>query len=160
MNRPLPTTAVILGLLGLLPFLGCSLGALTFSSDGASRSMLGLSAYGAVILAFLGGVHWGWALDPRPETAARVERLRLGLGVVPALVGWAGMLVTFIGLPLIGLAVLAAGFIGLTIVEARGTKAGLVPPGYMWLRWGLSVVVIVCLVSVCLVRLLGGHVVL
>ncbi len=159
MTRPLPPIALAIGLAGLIPFLGCSLGALMLTSDGATKSLLALSAYGAVILAFLGGVHWGFALD-EPQAGSRLQRLRFGLGVVPSLVGWAGLLITFVGLPTIGLMVLAAGFIGTTIVEARATQAGAMPSSYMWLRWALSAVVIVCLVSVCLVRSFGGHVTL
>lgn len=160
MTRPLPPFAIVLGLAGLLPFIGCSVGALTLSSDGSTRFLLALVAYGATILAFLGGVHWGFALDGSGEPTERTQRLRFGLGVVPALIGWAAMLVTFIGLPTTGLLVLTAGFIGTTVIEAQAARRGLVPGGYMWLRWVLSIVVVVCLLSVSLVRAFGGRVVL
>ena len=42
MTRPLPPFAIVLGLAGLLPFVLCSLGALSLSSDGATRSLLAL----------------------------------------------------------------------------------------------------------------------
>ena len=164
MTRPLPPLAIALGIAGLLPFILCSLGALALSSDWADRSLLALLAYGAVILAVLGGVHWGFALegDAEPSTvpSQRVERSRLGLGVVPSLVGWTALLVTFIGLPRTGLLILAAGFVGATVIEAQAAKRGLMPQSYMWLRWGLSAVVVVCLTSVFLVRAFGGRVVL
>ncbi len=163
MTRPLPPLAIALGIAGLLPFILCSLGALMLSSDWADRSLLALLAYGAVILAFLGGVHWGFALEGEAEPAnsmSRVQRSRFGLGVVPSLIGWAALLVTFIGLPRTGLLVLAAGFIGTTVIEAQAARRGLVPHAYMWLRWGLSAVVVVCLTSVFLVRAFGGRVVL
>ncbi len=160
MTRPLPPFAIMLGIAGLLPFVLCSLGALSLSSDGATRSLLALVAYGATILAFLGGVHWGFALDEGGMASDRVQRLRFGLGVVPSLIGWAAMLVTFIGLPTTGLLVLTAGFVATTAVEAQAARRHLVPQRYMWLRWGLSVVVILCLVSVSLIRAFGGRVVL
>ena len=160
MTRPLPPFAIMLGLAGLLPFLLCSLGALSLSSDGATRSLLALVAYGATILAFLGGVHWGFALDEGGTASERVQRLRFGLGVVPSLIGWAAMLMTFIGLPTTGLLVLTAGFVATTVVEGQAARRGLVPQRYMWLRWGLSVVVVLCLVSVSLIRAFGGRVVL
>ena len=160
MTRPLPPFAIMLGLAGLLPFMLCSLGALSLSSDGATRSLLALVAYGATILAFLGGVHWGFALDEGGTASERVQRLRFGLGVVPSLIGWAAMLVTFIGLPTTGLLVLTAGFVATTVVEGQAARRGLVPQRYMWLRWGLSVVVVLCLVSVSLIRTFGGRVVL
>ncbi len=159
MTRPLPPIAIILGLAGLLPFVLCSLGALSLASDGSTRSLLALVAYGATILAFLGGVHWGFALDG-VVASERVQRARFGLGVVPSLIGWAAMLVTFVGLPTTGLVVLTAGFVATTVVEAQAARRGLMPQRYMWLRWGLSLVVIVCLVSVILIRAFGGRVVL
>ena len=160
MNRPLPSFAIVLGAAGLLPFLICSLGALSLSSDGSTRSLLALVAYGATILAFLGGVHWGFALDGSGTPSDRVQRARFGLGVVPSLIGWAALLITFIGLPTTGLLVLTAGFIATTVVEAQAARRGLMPQRYMWLRWGLSIIVVVCLVSVSLIRAFGGRVVL
>lgn len=160
MTRPLPPFAIILGLAGLLPFVLCSLGALSLASDGSTRSLLALVAYGATILAFLGGVHWGLALDGSGAPSERVQRARFGLGVVPSLMGWVAMLVTFIGLPTTGLIVLTAGFVATTAVEAHAARRGLMPQRYMWLRWGLSIVVVVCLVSVILIRAFGGRVVL
>jgi hypothetical protein len=160
MTRPLPPFAIVLGAAGLLPFLACSLGALSLSSDGSTRSLLALVAYGATILAFLGGVHWGFALDGSGTPSERVQRARFGLGVVPSLIGWAALLITFIGLPTTGLLVLTAGFVATTVVEAQAARRGLMPQRYMWLRWALSIVVVVCLVSVSLIRAFGGRVVL
>jgi hypothetical protein len=158
--RTLPPLAILLGVAGLLPFVAGSLGAVSPDSELARLSLLAVSGYGAVILSFLGGVHWGLALSAGTSQTQRVQRARFGLGVVPALIGWAGLLVTFIGLPKTGLLVLVAGFIALTIGEARATRVGLLPAGYMGLRWVLSLVVIVCLVSVCLVLALGGKIIL
>lgn len=159
MTRPLPPLAIALGIAGLLPFILCSLGALTLSSDWADRSLLALLAYGAAILSFLGGLHWGFALvDEGAE--ARVQQSRFGLGVAPSLIGWAALLVTFIGLPRIGLLVLVAGFVATTAIEARAARRGLMPHAYMWLRWALSAGVLVCLAAVLIVRAFGGRVVL
>ena len=163
--RSLPLLAILLGLAGLIPFAALSFGAVALDAEWAPRSLLALSAYGAVILAFLGGVHWGLALAAGPPLTTSVQsvatqRARFALGVVPSLIGWAGLLVSFIGLPMIGLVVLVAGFIAVTVVEARATKAGLVPGSYMALRWVLSVGVILCLVSVLIVLAFGGRVIL
>ena len=158
MTRPLPKFAIALGLAGLLPFIAASLGALAFQGDWADRSLLALLAYGATILAFLGGVHWGLAL--LDEQAERVQRLRYGLGVLPSLIGWGALLVTFIGLPRTGLLLMLAGFIATTAVEARAARRGLMPQPYMWLRWALSGGVVVCLATVLLVRAFGGRIVL
>ena len=116
---------LLLGIAGLIPFAACGYGAVTNQGDPAAMA---LAAYGAVILAFLGGVHWGFAL---PEPSGRGERARLGLGVLPSLVGWVALLLEIAVDVEAGLALLVVGFLALTIVEARATKAGLVPSGYM-----------------------------
>ena len=58
-------------------------------NDGAQFSLLALMAYGATVLAFLGGVHWGFALDEGSNQTSQALRARLVLGVVPSLIGWA-----------------------------------------------------------------------
>ena len=158
--RALPLIAILLGLAGLIPFLGGSYAALAYADDLGRIALLSLAAYGATILAFLGGVHWGVALQAGPGQSVRVQRLRFGLSVVPSLIGWAALLVVFVGLPKTGLVVLTAGFVLTTVIEARGARAGLVQPGYMGLRWVLSIVVVVCLVAVVLIQALGGRVIL
>ena len=169
MPNRLPLLAVLLGLGGLIPFLGCGAGALAFGADWANRSLLGLVAYGACILSFLGAVHWGFALGAAAALPpgglqlltlqpAGVLCTRLALGVLPALIGWVALLVAFFGPPSIALAVLTFGFVATIIAEAQADRRGLLPPGYVWLRWVLSVVVIVVLVSVALARVMGEHV--
>ena len=155
--RRLPILAVILGLLGLLPFLGCTIGIILFPSEVPVPNLVqAMIAYGAVILAFLGGVHWGFALDPRPLITVpgqiSLDSRRLALGVVPSLVGWAALLVPLVSSPLIAIVLLILGFLGTTLVEARAHRRGAMPTGYMGLRWLLSAVVLLCLVVVLLAR--------
>ena len=158
--RTLPILAILLGAAGLVPFLAGSLGALSVDQGTARLALLGVAAYGAVILSFLGAVHWGLALAEGPSQGAQAQRGRFGLGVVPALIGWAALIVVFTGFIKTGLLVLVAGFVATTIAEARASRAGLMPAAYMGLRWVLSIIVIVCLVSVVLVRALDGRIVL
>lgn len=159
MTRPLPTYAILLGLAGLIPFVACSFGALALQGEWAERSLLSLLAYGATILAFLGGVHWGLALlDSSADE--RVQQLRFGLGVVPSLLGWSALLLAFVGWFQTGLLLLTAGFIATTAAEAQAARRSLMPTSYMRLRWVLSAGVLACLVSVLLVRAFGGRIVL
>jgi len=160
MNRSLPTIAMLLGIAGLIPFFVCGLGALAAVPTQSERSLLALIAYGAVVLGFLGGVHWGFGLDASGSPPADVQRARFGLGVLPPLAGWVALLVTFLGYGRTALVVLVVGFILTTVTEARASRRGFMPKGYMGLRWVLSAVVLVLLVSVWLVLTLGGRVVL
>ena len=152
MHARLPILALLLGAAGLLPFLLCGLLAL---GQNGERAAFALVCYGAVILAFLGGVHWGLALQ---EPSARGQRARLGLGVVPSLVGWIALLLALAFSAAAGLGLLLIGFAGTTIVEARAARAGLLPAGYMTLRYGLTAGVTIVLVLVLLMRLFGVHV--
>lgn len=146
--------AYLLGLAGLIPFLGCGLGALSTQPQ-ADDLLAALIAYGAVILAFLGGVHWGLTMAQVPP---RAEATRFGLGVLPSLAGWVALLVPMVLPRELGLAVLIPGYAALIAAETRGRRRDLVPPGYMVLRWALSAVVLIVLVAVFVARLLGAHV--
>lgn len=158
MIRRLPIVAVALGVAGLLPFLGCTVGILLFPREvPVPRLVAALIDYGAVILAFLGGVHWGFALEPAPAlvepTRPATDRKRLALGVVPALIGWAALLVPLVSSPLVAIALLIVGFAVTTLVEQQAQRAGSIPAGYMALRWVLSAIVVLCLVAVLLARI-------
>jgi hypothetical protein len=151
----MPLLAIVLGIAGLIPFIVCGLGAVSVDAGTSARMMVALVGYGAVILSFLGGVHWGFALggmapgSPAPVTVAgnrfvTAERARLVLGVVPSLIGWVALLL------------LIAGFIATVVVEHQASQRQLVPlAGYIWLRWGLTVVVVAMLVTVLTLRTLG-----
>jgi hypothetical protein len=152
MDRRLPFLAIVLGIAGLLPFFACGLAALGLQGN---RGALALAAYGATVLSFLGGVHWGFALG---DLSGRGDRARLGLGVVPSLIGWVALLVVPAISANVGLGLLALGFIGTVVVEDRARRAGLVPAGYMRLRYALTGVVVLVLVIVIALRLVGAHI--
>ena len=79
--------ATRLGALALLPFV---LGAVLLwfvRADAHPHVAAALSAYAAIVIAFLGGIHWGFgfvATVPAPR--------RFVWGVVPALVAWVAVL--------------------------------------------------------------------
>ncbi len=162
MPRHLPNIAVTLGVAGLIPFVACGIEALSTAQELRALFFLqALIAYGATILAFLGGVHWGFVLEtPEPDgtAARRRDASRLVGGVLPSLIGWAALVVMLSGIPAAALALLIAGFMALTATEAALRRRGLVPPGYMWLRWGLSIVVVLTLATVLTLRLIGARI--
>ncbi len=158
MNRRLPALAILLGILGLIPFIVCGLGGVTLRwQESAPQLLAALTAYGAVILGFLGGVHWGFALG---DEAGRGERPRLVLGVVPPLIGWVALLVQLVAPIEAGIAVLIAGYIGAGVLDASLRRQGFVPSGYLALRWGLTAAVVALLATVLVLRLASAHIVL
>ncbi|CCD93687.1 conserved membrane hypothetical protein [Bradyrhizobium sp. ORS 375] len=84
----IPTSMRILGLGGLIPFVGLAL--LVIAGQGPARliALQAQIAYGAVILSFLGAVHWGLAV----QTPALADWWRMAWGVTPALLGWTALL--------------------------------------------------------------------
>jgi hypothetical protein len=160
----LPAAAVAIGLAGLVPFIGLGIAALSVQDAvAAERYLLALVGYGGVVLAFLGGIHWGFVLHPTlPEGMtpdARRDATRLGLGVLPSLIGWAALLTPELGVPVVGLAVLIVGYVATILTEHQLRRRGaLLPPGYMTLRWGLSIVVVMVLVTVLALRLIGAKI--
>jgi hypothetical protein len=81
------TWALRLAYAGLVPFvMGAALVWLV-RADAHAYVALALSAYAALILSFLGGIHWGLAMRQAPtDTSALVW------GIVPALVAWPAVL--------------------------------------------------------------------
>ncbi|TCZ55380.1 DUF3429 domain-containing protein [Roseicella aquatilis] len=142
MDQPLPRPALWLGLAGLLPFLAGALLAWTAPEAWRGIALQALAAYGAVILSFLGAVHWGLALRA-PASEAGAAAPRLWLGVLPSLLGWVALLLT----PRPGLILLALGLLGTAAVETRAAARGLLPPDYLRLRWVLSLGASACLLA-------------
>ena len=157
MNRTLPLTAILLGLAGLIPFVGCGLLAIGEDVVTAEHGFTALIAYAAVILSFIGAVHWGLALSDG-AAARRVQRIRYAAGVLPALLGWIALLAPMFVPAWVSLVVLLAGFIAVPVAEARGAHLGYVPARYIALRWVVSLVVVAVLGCVLIVRLAGAHV--
>ncbi len=75
--------ALRLGYAGLLPFVGGALLVWLVWPEAHPYAALALSAYAAVIVSFLGGIHWGIAFrEGQPPNGLFVW------GVVPSLVAW------------------------------------------------------------------------
>jgi hypothetical protein len=158
----LPPLAIVLGVLGLLPFLG--FGFLSVLPDPSLRHLMLLLAYAAVILSFLGGIHEGFALlAPAPLPAAarpagdwkRAETLRLLGASLCALIAWGDLLLAAYGPPWLALMVMILAFAAMPAFEQRGALHGWVPRPYMWLRWVLNVAVVAVLLAVLVLRWLG-----
>ena len=129
----LPPWAARLGYAGLLPFVFCAAVALAMPEPEvrhlAGRALL---SYGAVILSFLGGVHWGVVLADRPGRSAGM----LMIGVLPSLGGWATL---FLGFET-AVAVQVACFGGFWLYEHRVLGTGALPAPYLAMRRWLTLV--------------------
>ncbi len=151
------TMAVLLTLAGAIPFL--VLGAIVLLDPlGSATAIEVLISYGAVILSFIGAVHWGFALrdsahpvngTPLAPAVLGAERQLLLFGIIPAIIGWAALsLMLHFGAPALALFVLLAGFFITIVVETIGRGRGVVAANYLALRWGVSIIVLLVLVTV------------
>lgn len=150
----MPLIVILLSVLGLVPLIGCGLGALGPDPQTATRMLLALIGYSALILAFAGGVHWGFELQA-PHTNRFVGRLRLGVPVVALLAAWAALVLPIVVAPVSALIVLVGAYIGAILAEHRAAPYAALPPRYLWLRWGFTIPATAMLVTVLTLRLLG-----
>lgn len=139
-----PPAAKWLGYAGALPFIAGAIGSMPFAEALRPFAFMALLGYGAIILSFMGGVHWGVAMIRGDH-----EWAALGRSIVPALLA---LLAVMLG-GAIGLGVLAAGFAGLLAYDEQETRAGRVPEWYPSLRRPLTAIVVTCLVIGALARL-------
>ena len=133
-NTRLPSSAIWLGGLGAIPFVGLAV-AIPLVSDGLRPVVVhALAAYGATILSFLGGVHWGLAMGSASSDKSDELWTRLTISVIPPLAGWAALVVA----GRLGLCILAAAIAAMLWVDLRATRLGQAPPWYPNLRIPLT----------------------
>ncbi len=141
----IPRAALILGLMGVIPF---AWGALTLLVPPLAQwgvQTLGPRFvgpyvqlfYGAVILSFMSGVLWGFATKAEGGQAAT----GYALSVIPAL--WAFFMTG--GGPVSAGTNLVFGFLGLLLLDWAFWRWGLAPAWWMHLRGLLTALVVACL---------------
>jgi hypothetical protein len=137
-----PPAAKWLGAFGAIPFVTLALAAVFLEDPDRETAWFALAAYGAVILSFLGGIHWGLAVaDGDRVIGEGATFARLGGSVVPSLVSWAALF-----LPAqMGMMVLAAAFSGMLLFDCRASRMAQTPPWYPTLRWPLTITVVMSL---------------
>jgi hypothetical protein len=134
---PLPSIARWLGYAGLIPFVSIAAGLWLGPVEWRAALHAAILGYGAVILSFMGAVHWGLAMAAQGQG----EQRRLALSVLPALLGWLALL-----LPAsFGYALLLLGFAALCLLDVLAGKNGLVPSWYPPLRVRLTFGVVLSL---------------
>lgn len=155
-----PHESRILGLAGTLPYMGTSLSTLFLSWDLNKQSPTGNSlydavfidhetakhlltiieplqlGYGAVIISFLGAIHWGLEYAEKQPLLERT-RFRYGVGLAASIVAWPTLL-----MPVeYGLTAQFAAFVALYFVDSRATARGWAPHWYTTYRFLLTAMV-------------------
>ena len=143
--KKIPSSALILGLSGLIPFFWGAFTSLDFVLEdlkltGLSEEFTGSEVnliYGTIILAFMSGVLWGFAAN----VGDKRQPIGFILSVLPAL--WAFF--TFNSLLINPLAGLIIGFLGVFAIDVSFHYWQLTPEWWLSLRCILTLLVIICL---------------
>ncbi len=143
---PIPRAPLILGLLGLIPFVWGAATVVVDDLAAVGLQVLGPRfigpyvqlAYGTVILSFMSGVLWGFATKASGTQAATGYTL----SVLPAL--WAFFMVG--GGPTSAATNLIFGFAGVLMLDIAFTRWGLTPQWWIPLRVILTAIVVACLI--------------
>jgi hypothetical protein len=137
--------AQALGHLGLLPLFGFALLAWMPSSAAVGSSAIGrlaqpsLAAYASVILAFLGGTHWGGVLLAESPSPSPQDGRALTWGAVVSLLGWLALLLMFVGVPAaLVFAVLIGDFLLVRLMDAALLRQQVAAAGFLELRSRLT----------------------
>lgn len=138
-SQKLPLTAIVLGYAGIIPFVVlavCIAAGIDLAELGFTDPVAALTGYGAVIISFIGAVHWGVAL----HSAAQKQNILFIYSVLPSLAAWVWLLssgkTALIGM---GLTIVAMFFID------RWLLSNIVPQAYLKMRMYLSIIVSACL---------------
>jgi len=140
--RDRESTIQVLSYLGLIPFVaGAGLAWAVGDDLVRPHALASVYFYGAVILSFIGAMHWGRVLvSPQEGTG---DRSWLVWGVAPSLVGWFALLLPhYLSVPLLIIG------LGLTwTADHKAIRAGLFPAWYGQMRNRLTTIVSLTLAS-------------
>ncbi|KAJ3849504.1 hypothetical protein EV368DRAFT_67384 [Lentinula lateritia] len=156
-----PKPVLVFGLLGTIPYVGtgattvylasvagaAAAGHPTSIDPGVALTLLDQAlniqvTYGAVLLSFLGALHWGMEFaSPRPTHSQSVRRLLLG--AAPLFLAWPTLALQ----PTSALLVQWVGFTALWWADATLCGRGWTPPWYSQYRFYLSILVGTCIIG-------------
>ena len=145
MNIPRPSQSTplhvrLLGYAGLIPFLSSSLALAVLQHTQIGWLEIGLS-YGAIILSFLGGLHWAFAMTLH-ELTTQQKNQRFIWSVIPSLLAWSSFALS----PMNATLVLVIGFLSHLSQDFYIKKLANMPAWYLPLRMQLTAVACLCLI--------------
>ena len=133
-KNSIPRSALILGYAGLIPFVVISAALWFMSGIYAEELKNALLLYAAIILSFMGAIHWGVAMAKSDNPDARQ------LTLIGGLAQWS---------------ILYIAFAGLCVLDSVSTKQGNMTAWYPALRVPLTVVVVLSLVNAQLAEVMA-----
>lgn len=151
----IPSSVAWLGYGGLLPFLALAAGSF-FSARYSALCQVALILYGAVILSFVGALHWAFAMA-LPGLSASKRSECFVWSVVPALLALPAATLMAVtaqpcGVGVVNGAVIAAGllitgFVANYVQDVRLARVATLPTWYLPLRFRLTAVACLCVAA-------------
>ena len=132
---------------GLIPFVATLFGFFLLDEPIRSFSLNAFITYAAVIIGFVGAVHWGFLL--KAEGIAN-KNLLLSLSVLPGLIGWSALLVN----QQLALIIFAVLYPSVFIYEKVTSLKNILPDWYMPMRVKLTF----CVTLMVLVMMLSQYI--
>ena len=134
--------AYVLGIAGLLPFVAATILLLILGRHNALAGPVTevFTGYSVVVLSFLGGIRWGYALLPAQEEETPVPARLLAWSVLPPIVAWATV---FMSRP-VALAVLLIAYCAQGVWDSFSAHTGGLPRWIAPLRIMLTVAAAIC----------------
>ncbi|MGY6215586.1 DUF3429 domain-containing protein [Methylolobus aquaticus] len=139
--NPTPPVPFWLGTAAMLPFVVLTSGLYALPSEYRNNLVFWLSSYGAVVLSFVGAIHWGLALV-HPKMLYGDRMTSMGWSVVPAAAAWSSFLVPAES----GLLLMAGSFAAQYGADQQFESRFSVPEWYPPLRTSLTTVAALCLI--------------
>jgi hypothetical protein len=140
----IPQVAIILGYGGVSPFFGLACLSIIFDENFFTTALI---TYAAVIVSFLGGVHWGVAISSFPKKKTTTElTTSLCISITPAIISWATLLIQNVTM---AITILSGAFACQLAIDMIATKNGDLPSWYNALRIPLTIIAITCLIITC-----------
>jgi uncharacterized membrane protein len=147
-STSLPKHVSLLGYGGLLPFIFLAL-LIPLSLDYRPLFAIALVNYGAVILSFVGALHWGFAMTVQ-DLSAEQGSDRFIWSVIPALIAW---IATLLPMPL-GCLLLVIGLVVHLRQDRQLLRVTSLPAWYLPMRLRLTLTASVCLLLAAIVEAL------
>ena len=149
-RTPIPKAPLWLGTGGLVPLVVIASATWALPPAYTPTLLFYLTSYSAVIVSFVGAVHWGVSLV-HSGMSEQDQSVFMTWSVVPALVGWVSLL-----LPVkTGLLLLIATFVIQYAADRQLAQRFRMPAWYLRLRTGLTTVAVLCL-AFALIHLARG----
>ncbi|QEL12733.1 DUF3429 domain-containing protein [Kushneria phosphatilytica] len=137
MSSTTPRLPLGLGLAGLLPFVLCAAVVVLAGLPWQAIAMQAFLYYSAVILSFLGGIHWGVAMSLDQGGSTEFNG-RMVMAMAPSLIAWPSLMLD----ARFALLALMAGFLLVRLYERQSDSVARLPGWYLALRTLLTVVVV------------------